>query len=87
MRKLLFILLFLLPTAIGLFAQKDSIVFKNGEIIVGKIKDLDKNVLKIETTFSDDDFTIDWGNIREIHSEKVFLIRLTKGFTRYRRKI
>jgi len=80
MRKLLIILLFLLPTAIGLFAQKDSIVFKNGEIIIGEIKELDKNVLKMETTFSDDDFTIDWGNIREIHSERVFLIRLTKGF-------
>jgi hypothetical protein len=85
MNKLLFILIFLLPTAIGLFAQKDSIVFKNGENIVGEIKDLDKNVLKMETTFSDDDFTIDWGNIREIHSERVFLIRLSGG-TRYEGK-
>ena len=80
MRKLLFILFLLKSTAICVFAQKDSIVFKNGEIIIGEIKELEKNVLKMETTFSDDDFTIDWGNIREIHSEKVFLIRLTKGF-------
>jgi hypothetical protein len=28
MNRLLFILIFLLPTASGLFAQKDSIVFK-----------------------------------------------------------
>ena len=86
MQKLILILLFILPTAIGLFAQKDSIVFKNGEFIIGEIKGLEKNVLKMETTFSDNDFTIDWGNIREIHSERVFLIRMTGG-NRYEGKL
>lgn len=80
MKRHLNVILFLIFSVSSLFAQKDSIVFKNDEIIIGEIKELEKNVLKMETTFSDDDFTIDWGDIREIHSEKVFLIRLSKGF-------
>jgi hypothetical protein len=79
MKRPLILLIFLLPIATSLFAQKDSIIFKNGENIVGEIKEPDKNVLKMETTFSDDDFTIDWGNISTIYSDRVFLIRRTGG--------
>jgi hypothetical protein len=79
MKKLLILLIFLLPTATSLFAQKDSIVFKNDEKIVGEIKEYDKNVLKMETTFIDDDFTIDWGNICIIYSDRVLLLRRTGG--------
>lgn len=79
MKKHAILTLLLISSVFRLFAQKDSIIFKNGEIIIGEIKELEKNVLKMETTFSDDDFTIDWGNVREIHSERIFLIRMTKG--------
>ena len=53
---LVFILLqFCMATVI---AQSDSIVFKNGNIIVGEIKSMDKGVLTIETSYSDKDFAI-----------------------------
>jgi len=40
---------------------------------------MDRNVLKIETDYSDDDFTIEWDGVQEIFTETYFLITLTDG--------
>lgn len=61
------------------FAQNDSIVFKNGDAIIGEVKTMDRSVLKIETDYSDDDFTIEWESVKEIYTETYFLITLTDG--------
>ncbi len=60
-------------------SQSDSLIFKNGNYIVGEVKSMDRNTLKIETDYSDDDFTIEWDGIREIYTETFFLITLTDG--------
>src|SRR6186713_2597041 len=60
-------------------AQKDSLVLKNGDIIVGEIKSMDKGVLTIETDYSKNDFTIEWSGIKEIFSKSQFLVTLTNG--------
>lgn len=61
------------------FAQKDSLVMKNGDIIVGEIKDLDKGVAIVETPYSDTDFKIEWKGVREIYTTSFFLITLSSG--------
>jgi len=61
------------------FGQHDSLVLKNGDVIVGEIKTLDKGVLTIETDYSKNDFTIEWSGIKEIYSKTRFLITLTDG--------
>ena len=68
-----------LLTGMAIQAQKDSLVLKNGNVIVGEIKSLDKGVLTIETPYSKNDFTIEWGGIREIFSKSQFLVTLTNG--------
>lgn len=78
MNKLL-IFLFFLILATATWAQKDSIVFKNGKHLIGKIKSLEKNKLKMETNFSDDDFSIKWDEMKEIYTQKDFLIVVSKG--------
>ena len=60
-------------------AQNDSIVFTNNNYIVGEIKDLNQGIIKIETDYSDNDFTIEWNKIKYIKSDQVFLITLSKG--------
>ncbi|HEY6504472.1 MAG TPA: DUF481 domain-containing protein [Chitinophagaceae bacterium] len=60
-------------------AQKDSLVLKNGNVIVGEIKSMDKGVLVIETSYSKSDFTIEWDGIKEIYSKSRFLITLKNG--------
>jgi hypothetical protein len=54
------------------FAQVDSLILKNGNIIVGEFKDMDKGVLTIETDYSDSDFKIEWEGIEEIYSKTNF---------------
>lgn len=79
MKKLLIFLFFFLLATAPTRAQKDSIVFKNGDYLIGKIKSLEKNKLKMETNFSDDDFVIKWDEMKEIYTQNEFFIEVTKG--------
>ena len=65
---------------LGIASQaQDSLVLKNGNVIVGELKSLDKGVLTIETAYSKNDFTIEWSGIKEIFSKSQFLVTLTNG--------
>ena len=70
--------LFLL-SVIAASAAKDSLVLKNGNVIVGEIKNMDLGVLQIETDYSDSDFKIEWSGVREIYTETSFLVTLESG--------
>ncbi len=76
-KLLLACLLLLLPVC--LMAQQDKIILSNDDSIVGEIKNMKQGVLTIETDYSDDDLTIEWGGIKEIQSETFFLITLSDG--------
>ncbi len=75
------ILLFIVISlwSIGSFAQKDSLILKNGDIMVGEIKSMDRGVVTIETDYSDDDFKIEWDGIKSISTNSFFLITLSNG--------
>src|SRR6188474_738357 len=70
---------FYLLLVIATQAQKDSLVLKNGDVIVGEIKSMDKGVLTIETAYSKNDFTVEWDGIKEIYSKSHFLVTLKNG--------
>jgi hypothetical protein len=72
----MFVLLIIANTS---FAQKDSLILKTGDIIVGEIKSLDKGVVTIETDYSKNDFKIEWSGIKEIYSKSIFLVTLKDG--------
>jgi len=76
-KQLLFFILLLTNSL--LFAQKDSIVLQNKDILIGEIKDLDKSVLTFKTSYSDSDFKIKWSNIKEIYSKRSFIVALSNG--------
>ena len=50
-----------------------------GEKIVGEIKKVEKDVLTIETTYSDSDFKIEWDQIASIESDRQFLVETFDG--------
>ena len=80
MKRLILIQTLLLVGIINFVAQQpDSVIFNNGNIIVGEVKTMDRNVLKIETEYSDADFAIEWSGIKEIYTKTFFLITLTDG--------
>jgi len=60
-------------------AQTDSLVLKNDDIIVGEIKSMDKNVLTIETDYSNTDFKIEWDKVQKVYSNQMYLITLSDG--------
>ena len=63
----------------GAYAQRDSLIMKNGDVIVGEIKEMDKGVATMETSYSDTDFKIEWKGLKEIYTTSFFLITLSSG--------
>ncbi|MCG8581683.1 MAG: DUF481 domain-containing protein [Bacteroidales bacterium] len=78
MKRIKCILLFCFISG-ALFSQVDSITFANNNIIVGEIKGMNQGVLTIETDYSDDDFTIEWDEIKSISTITSFLITISDG--------
>lgn len=63
----------------SVIAQRDSLVLKNKDIVVGELKSLTNGVVTIETDYSKNDFTIEWSGIKEIYSRSFFLVILHTG--------
>ncbi|MCX2743285.1 DUF481 domain-containing protein [Mangrovivirga sp. M17] len=71
------LMIFVLSSA-TIIAQ-DSLVFKNGNVIVGEIQSLNKGVVTIETDYSDDDFTILWTEVSEAYTESLLTMVTVDG--------
>jgi putative salt-induced outer membrane protein YdiY len=52
---------------------------KNGDELVGEIKELQTGVLKMETDYSDKDFAVEWDKIWEIKTQNTYAISLSDG--------
>ncbi len=68
-----------LTTSMLAFAQNDSLILNNGNVIVGEIKSMDKGVLQIETDYSDSDFKIELEGIKKVYSTARFLFTTSDG--------
>lgn len=81
--KTKFLLLLIISYPMTSFSQNDSLIFKNGDVMVGEIKSMDRAIIQIETDYSDSDFNIDWNKIQNIHTKTSFFITLTDGAKYY----
>lgn len=70
------ILLFIIS---NIYAQTDTLIFKNGNMVVGEVKNMNRGVISIETDYSDSDFKIEWQKVAEIYSRQVYIISLDNG--------
>ena len=61
------------------YAQKDTIILNNGDVIVGDLKSMDRGILTIEPSYSDSDFKIKWEDIKEMKTTQRYLITLSDG--------
>lgn len=61
------------------FAQQDTLVMKNGDELVGEVKELLTGVLTMETEYSDKDFAIEWNKVSEIHTKNTYVISISDG--------
>ncbi len=62
-----------------LSAQTDSLVMKNGHVLIGEIKSMIKSVVTVETDYSDSDFKIDWDEVSQVFSNQYYLVTLSNG--------
>ena len=77
MKPLLCILIFLISfLALG---QRDTLRFKNGDLMVGEVKDLSVGVLTIKTRYSKSDFTIKFNRVKEMNIERKCIVTLTQA--------
>ncbi len=70
---------FLATTAVATAAGTDVVTTITGEKIVGEIQKVEKDVLTIETVYSDSDFKIKWDQIASIESSRRFLVETFAG--------
>ncbi|MCZ4409823.1 DUF481 domain-containing protein [Cryomorphaceae bacterium 1068] len=75
MKKILFFLTFI-SLAQSVCAQSDSLIFRNGNTMVGEVKEMTRGVLTIETEYSDSDFMIEWQQISEFYSDQLYTVNL-----------
>ena len=61
------------------YAQQDVVITTTGDRLVGEIKSVEKDVLTLETAYSDADFKIEWEDIASIESNRQFLIETFDG--------
>ncbi len=71
---------------VSVYSQNDSLVLKNGDIIIGELKEMDRGVATFETDYSDSDFKIEWDGITEIYTVSYYMLTLSDG-TRLNGKI
>lgn len=62
-----------------ILAQQDTLIANDNTILTGEIKDMDLGVISIETSFSDEDFKIEWLKVKQIISKESFRFTTTEG--------
>ena len=65
--------------AAGVAYGQDIVVTTNGDKLVGEIKSVEKDVLTLETPYSDADFKIEWEDIVSLASDRQFLVETFDG--------
>jgi hypothetical protein len=60
-------------------AQVDTLYLKTSELLVGELKEMNRNVAVFETDYSDSDFKITWNKIKQISTTTQFLVTLNRG--------
>lgn len=79
MNKFYYTIFLLFAIHLMSFAQNDTLLLNNGDVIVGELKSMDRGVLTIEPSYSDSDFKITWEDIIEMKATQRYLITLTDG--------
>jgi len=79
MKNFYFLFIILSLSSLHTRAQKDTIILSNKDVLVGEIEKLDKSILTFSTDYSDSDFKIEWGKVRGVRSQRIFIMAFSDG--------
>ena len=80
MKKLLLIFIFFTTAS---FAQRDTLMLKNKDVLVGTVESYNTGILVFSTDYSDEDFKIEYDKITNIYIHKKCIVTLTKSRRRF----
>jgi len=75
----LFITILCLFAGFQVMAQKDTLISSTGDIIIGEIKSMNRNVLIFDTDYADSEFEVEWANVKGLVSSEPLQIYTTNG--------
>ncbi|MEP2026900.1 MAG: DUF481 domain-containing protein [Reichenbachiella sp.] len=78
MTRSLLLGLLLLISFLSVGQNQDTVYLKNGHVLIGEIKILENGVLKVETEYSENDFTIEWEKVKSLKTQTNFVIILSQ---------
>ncbi|MEP3390322.1 MAG: DUF481 domain-containing protein [Reichenbachiella sp.] len=78
-RSALFVL-FILSSFVSFSQNQDTVYMYNNQVLIGEIKELENGVLKIETEYSEDDFSVDWDDVKSLKTNTSFIIMLSHNY-------
>ncbi len=78
MRKT-YVLSVLLLFNLCIYGQVDVLKFNKDEVMKGVVKGMEKGILTIKTSYSNNDFTLAWNEVESIVTETKFRVTLSEG--------
>ncbi|WP_422358642.1 DUF481 domain-containing protein [Reichenbachiella sp.] len=78
-RSLLFAI-FILVSHASLGQNQDTVFMHNNQVLIGEIKELENGVLTFETEYSEDDFKVDWDDVKSLKTKTNFIIMLSHNY-------
>jgi len=73
MRNILLVLLISL-TVLQVHAAPDTLTFKDGHQLIGKIKSMQRSVLALDVPYGSENFKVKWMQISEIHTASEYIV-------------
>jgi len=81
LKKFLVVILLVIFSS-TVFGQQDTLYSSTGDIIIGELKSMSRNVLSFDTDYADSEFQVEWENVKGIESKSKLII-YTKDGERY----
>lgn len=78
-RNRLFIAALLVFISSTVFGQQDTMYSATGDMIVGEIKSMVRNVLTFDTDYADSEFLVEWDNVKGVRSSSLLIVYTEDG--------
>ncbi|MHA4811427.1 DUF481 domain-containing protein [Flavitalea flava] len=77
--KICFFCFLLFSIQIAALAQKDTVIVRQGDILVGEIKSMVNGIVLLKTPYSPGDIAINWNDVLSLRAERQYRVSDSKG--------
>lgn len=77
--KLVFLIGFLAVFSLQAMAQSDTLYTATGDMLVGEVESMNKNILNFDTDYADSEFAVEWANVDGLTSSSMLIVYTVDG--------